>query len=459
MGENSQKTNFSNTNNLTEDYQLVVIGLGYVGLTLAGVYAQAGFKTLGVDINQDIINNLKKGQPHFHENGLPDLLEATKDQLSFSTKISKADDKKNTIFVIAVGTSLDTAGNADYSQIDQSSSDIAEVITKDDVVILRSTVVVGTTKKRVISKIEEISKLKEGEDFYVGFAPERTVEGKAIQELRTLPQVIASASKQGVNLIRDFFEKVSEEVIVVDSIESAEMVKLISNAYRDLTFSFANSVALAAYEHNVDVADLIQAANHGYERNRIPLPSPGVGGYCLTKDPYLFAFSSPSVPDLLNLMSVGRKINDSMPAHIINIASEFAQANELSSPRITIVGLAFKSNPITSDIRFSPSLDVVRLLKEKGYTNVSGYDQYVSDEVFSDNQISRVTDLSAVGTESDIVIFMHGGDRYRSENFVKSMKETSREVLLLDTWSVYRKDFTSDDKITYMNLSYNSHKK
>jgi nucleotide sugar dehydrogenase len=441
-----------------DNYQLAVLGLGYVGLTLAAVYTQAGFKTVGVDINEDIIGKLKQGIPHFHEHGLPELIEATRGDLTFSTSINEINPQTNTIFIIAVGTSLDTAGKADYSQIDSSAKDIANNLKPNDVVILRSTVVVGTTIKRVISKLEKMTNLKEGQDFFVGFAPERTVEGKAIEELKTLPQVIASSSDRGVTLIRSFFEKVCDEVIVVDSLESAEMVKLISNAYRDITFAFANSVALAAYEHNVDVNDLIQAANHGYERNRIPLPSPGVGGYCLTKDPYLFAFSSPSVPDLLDLMKIGRKINDAMPQHIKNIVADFAQAHQVVSPKITIVGLAFKSNPITSDVRFSPSIALINLLKSSNLSDISAYDPFVSDEVFTRLEVKRVADLPEIAIHSDIIIFMHGGNRYRDETFIRNLKNTSKELLLVDTWSIYRKDFSQDDKVVYMNLSYSSRK-
>ena len=443
---------------MNSEYQLVVLGLGYVGLTLAGVYAQAGFKTLGVDVNSDIIEKLKQGTPHFHENGLPELLTAVSDSLLFATTPSRLESDKKVVFVIAVGTSLDANGNADYTQIDQSVIDIATVLKPGDLVVLRSTVVVGTTVQRVIKKIEVLTGLQEGNDFFVGFAPERTVEGKAIEELRTLPQVIASRSEEGVSRMRNFFEHVSEEVIVVDSIEAAEMVKLISNAYRDLTFAFANGVALAAYEHNVDVENLIQAANHGYERNRIPLPSPGVGGYCLTKDPYLFAWSSPSVPGLLQLMSSGRKINDGMPHHIKNLVVDFIKTNELLNPRIAIVGLAFKSYPITSDVRFSPSISLITALKEHSCATLSAFDPYVSDEVFSNHQLHRIDDLSEVGTDNDIIIFMHGSERYRNEVLVKNLKGLSKKLLLIDTWSIYKKDFDSNDTITYMNLSYNSKK-
>lgn len=438
------------------EYRLVVLGMGYVGLTLAAVYARAGFKTIGVDINKKIIADLKIGKPHFHENNLPELLEDVKDKLSFSTTVEKEEGIR-TVYVIAVGTSLNEDGLADYSQIDQSVQDIASEVQTGDIVILRSTVVVGTTRNRVIPMLEKMSGLVVGEDIFVGFAPERTVEGRAIEELRTLPQIIAGRSELGQKQIRSFFEFVSNEVIPVESLEAAEMVKLISNAYRDLTFAFANGVALVSHEYNVDVNKLIQASNYGYERNHIPLPSPGVGGYCLTKDPYLFAYSSPAIKDIYNFTHVGRRINDSMPQHVASLIIDAINRKPFKEPQIVIVGLAFKSTPTTSDVRFSPSLSLINALKTAGLKNLFAYDEFVHDSVFDEYQLKRIDKLSGCAKNGSVIVLMHGGDRYYDEAFTEAIMENSSEMVLIDTWNTYEKHLNTIPDLWYANLSYKNY--
>ena len=456
MEKNNQDKNNHSEAAMTSNYRLVVIGLGYVGLTLAGVYAQAGFRTVGVDNNERIVVALKSGQPHFHENNLPELLHEVKDTLLFSTTIPKSE-STSTIFVIAVGTSLDHDGQADYSQIDQSVRDIAAVVQSGDIVILRSTVVVGTTRNRVVPALEALSGLMVGRDIFVGFAPERTVEGKAIEELRTLPQVAAATSEEGVTLIKNFFTTVSETVITVESLEAAEMVKLISNAYRDLTFAFANGVALAAHEHNVDVNSLIQAANYGYERNRIPLPSPGVGGYCLTKDPYLFAHSSPTAKDIFEFTQASRRINDAMPQHVAGLVMDAIQRKGVTNPKVVLVGLAFKSSPATSDVRFSPSLGLVDALKAAGVTDLSAYDEFVHDAVFVEYGLQRCNSLIECIDAGSVIVFMHGGERYLDQSFISTMLEKPSETIIIDTWDTYGEHFRAVPNLWYATLSYKNY--
>ncbi len=438
---------------MIETHRLVVLGMGYVGLTLAGVYARAGFSVCGVDINKDIVALLKNGQPHFHENGLPELLKQAEDVLQFSNRIEVAE-KKNTIFVIAVGTSLRTDGTPDYSQIDQSVKDIAAVIQKGDIVILRSTVVVGTTRNRVIPALQEHSGFEVGSDIFVGFAPERTVEGKAIEELKTLPQVVSASSLPGLELITKFFKHVSEEVVVVDTLEAAEMVKLVSNSYRDLTFAFANAVALAAAEHNVDVSKLISAANYGYDRNRIPLPSPGVGGYCLTKDPYLFAESSPSVQPLRDLVHAGRVINNMMPEHVVKTIQKFCTQKSIQNPVVVIAGLAFKGEPATSDVRFSPSIDVIKLLAPVA-DEIYTYDPHVAESVMAGFGTRPLSSLQEAASHADIVVFMHGSKHYLDKEVIETLLAREGVQMVLDTWGIFKEyGLPEKDGIVYANLSY-----
>ncbi len=435
-----------------------VVGLGYVGLTLAVTFAEEGATVFGIDSNEAIIDALESGMPHFFEPGLEEKIAAHAGRLTFSTSILDA--AKATAFVISVGSNVDEKGNPDYSHVEQSSKDIGGVLKAGDIVILRSTVTVGTTRNRVIPILEKTSGLKAEKDFHVAFAPERTIEGKALEELRTLPQVVAGLTPECRNVAEKLFARFAKHIVLVDTLEEGEMIKLISNAYRDLTFAFANSLALISSVHNVNVNTVIEAANEGYARNRIPLPSPGVGGYCLTKDPLLLTHGTEKHEDAGELLRQGRTVNKLMTSHVANIVHEFVkQSGKNIEPHIVVVGLAFKGSPSTSDVRFSPSEALIRDLRGLGYENISGYDAHVAPEVFEAWQIGRIGHIDEIAKSGDIVIFMHRHENYFDHDKLIFGKDRSTIVkLALDPWGMYnklREDIIAEG-IAYANLGYRS---
>lgn len=435
-----------------------VVGLGYVGLTLAVTFAEEGAIVFGIDSNEAIIDALMIGMPHFYEPGLEEKLEANKDRLTFSTAISDA--SRATAFVISVGSNVDENGNPDYSHVERSSRDIGGVLKPGDLVILRSTVTVGTTRNRVIPILEKTSGLIAGKDFFVAFAPERTIEGKALEELRTLPQVVAGLTPKCRNMAEKLFARFAKHIVPVDTLEEGEMIKLVSNAYRDLSFAFANSLALISSVHNVNVNTVIDAANEGYARNRIPLPSPGVGGYCLTKDPLLLAHGAEQHSDAGDLLKQGRAVNKRMTAHVADIVHAFMTESDTGiEPHIVVVGLAFKGNPKTSDVRFSPSEALIRDLRARGYAHISGYDPHVSPDVFDGWQIGRIENAEAIAGSGDIVIFMHRHEDYGDHAKLLFGNGSSRTTkLVLDPWGMFNnaRDAIVREGLAYANMGYRS---
>jgi len=439
---------------MNKDYTISVLGLGYVGLTIAATYAEQGFEVNGVDNSQSVISDLKNGRPHFYENGLEELLKKVSRKLNFSINLEVQN--KPTVFIVAVGTSLLSNGQPDYAQIDSAVGSISKILKIGDVVILRSTVVVGTTKSKVVDILEDKTSLSAGKDFYVGFAPERTIEGKALEELRTLPQVVAGLSPGCLEIIRKFFLVITPTVLDAESLEAAELVKLVSNAHRDVNFAFANSVALAASENNIDAHSLISTANYGYNRNHIALPSPGVGGYCLTKDPQLFAASVQSSNKVQDFMLSGRAINDSMPSLVAKKVSEYINVTQLKTKlSIGVVGLAFKSHPPTSDVRFSPSLSVIEIIAEiDEISNLYAYDELVEDQVFKDYGLTKCKDLKDIFCVSDIVIFMHNSPFLQEELVKKIISNRPADQLVIDTWGIYYDLHLPLPRHKYSSLTY-----
>jgi UDP-N-acetyl-D-mannosaminuronic acid dehydrogenase len=440
----------------TED-KVAVIGLGYVGLTLATVFAEEGAQVIGVDANEMIIDALQAGMPHFYEPELEDKLAENASRLTFVTSVCDAHDAN--AFIIAVGSSVDTNGKPDYSQVDRAAKEIGGVLKKGDIVILRSTVTIGTTRTRVVPILEENSHLIAGKDFFVSFAPERTIEGRALEELHTLPQVIAGLTPSCRDEAARLFSRFASHIVLAYTLEEAEMVKLVSNAYRDLTFGFANAVALIASEHNVNVNTMIRAANEGYERNRIPLPSPGVGGYCLTKDPLLLAEGATKHITAGNFLRQGRAVNAKMEEHVADIVSSFAKkfpSKEL--PSIVIVGLAFKGNPSTSDVRFSPSQQVILALRARGFSKISGFDPRVSPDVFDGWKIGRVDDIKDVASHGEVIILMHMHDDYRDQGVFLHTQTLPHAQFVLDPWGMYNEGRGAiiAKGIAYANLGFRS---
>jgi UDP-N-acetyl-D-mannosaminuronic acid dehydrogenase len=433
--------------------KIAVYGMGYVGLTLALTLAESTKNVFGVDVNPGLVKNLNEGQPPFFENGLSPLLEHCQKEKFIEFKLdSSAFDAD--IFIIAVGTPVDKNGNIIYSYLESAGENIGKKLKQGSLIICRSTVPLGTTRNVLIPSLEKMSGLKAGKDFHVAFAPERTVEGNALKELRTLPQVIGGFTKQCAKITAKIFEIINPTIVHVESLEAAEMVKLINNTFRDTVFSFANDISLLCDEHNINAFDLIKAANEGYPRNPIPLPSPGVGGICLVKDPYLFENSKKT--DRASFGSISRKINERMPRYVFEKFLQFEKTKNLKIKSVLVVGLAFKGLPETSDTRFSPAVELAAFLKEHG-VKLYAYDAVVPPEDIKALGMEPVTIENGIKT-SDAVFFMNNHPNHKKFDFYKSLAAKStagQEFLFFDGWNQFnRNDIESIRGITFSTLGY-----
>src|SRR3989344_1593971 len=334
-----------------------VVGLGYVGLTLGITLADLGFKVKGLDKNTVVENSIQKGSHPFFELGLESLL---RDHLNKNFKVVSNFRGANNcdIYFISVGTPLNRENKPDLKYLGSAAEQLGKVLKYGDTVILRSTVPVGTTRDFVAPILEKSSGLKAGEGFFIAFAPERTIEGKALEELRHLPQVIGGFNHRSAELASSVFSFMTNATVLVDSLEEAEMVKLVNNTYRDVTFAFANEVALIAERWGVDTHRVIDAANYGYDRARVPKPSPGVGGYCLEKDPYIFIDSAGKKGYIPLLFQNARAVSELMVNHVLSEIESFLkkEKKQAQKTKIVILGFAFKGKPVTSDVRGSSTI-------------------------------------------------------------------------------------------------------
>lgn len=418
-----------------------IVGLGYVGLTLGLTLAGLGFKVKGMDVNPEIIKLLKKGKTHFYEDGLQTLLRD-----NYGNNFSTVSDfrKKNNcdIYFITVGTPLDTHNRPDLEYLTHAARHIGGVLRRGNTVILRSTVPVGSTRNEVIPILEKESGLKAGEGFLVAFAPERTVEGMALEELRRLPQVIGGLNRASADAAQNIFSVMTHSIVTVDSLEEAEMVKLVNNTYRDVTFSFANEVSLIAKRWGVDTKRVIDAANYGYDRSRVPMPSPGVGGYCLEKDPYIFINSANQKGYEPLLFSQARAVSERMVRSVAEEAIAFLRSEKknIKNPKITILGFAFKGRPVTSDVRGSMTDKVISALIEKKFTNIHGFDPAVRKEDIMHAGAQYVRDIRKGIANTDVILVMNNNPKFESLAICELLAKVKKPLFLFDTWGIFNEE-------------------
>lgn len=414
-----------------------VVGLGYVGLTLALALADCGFRVSGYDANPRVMRALRRGKPHFFEEGLPRLL---RDHIgrNFDVVDDFSNGRGSDIYIIAVGTPIAENGKPDLRFLEAAARHAGSVLKRGDLVVLRSTIPIGTTRSLVIPALEKRSGLVAGDDFFVAFAPERTVQGKAIEELRKLPQVIGGVNRVSADLAATVFRFLTNSIVMVDSLEEAEMVKLVNNSYRDVTFAFANEASLIAQRWGIDARRVIEAANHGYARGSIPAPSPGVGGYCLEKDPYIFMASARAKRYEPLLIGSARTVSDRMVEAVAQSAVAFLKREKrgVKNPKVFLLGFAFKGKPATSDTRGSTTVALARHLARAGYTNLYGYDPVVAARDIRAHGVTPLRSVREGFRGADAALLMNNHASFEKLDTRTLLGLGRRPFFLLDGWGL-----------------------
>ncbi len=435
--------------------KICVLGLGHVGLTLSLVFAETGFKVYGYDTNLELLKQIKDGHAPFYENGMEAYLHRYVGNNLLP--VSDIDNCDVDTYIITVGTPIDPETKKpriDY--IEKAAKHIARYIKPDDLVILRSTVPVGTTRNVVVPILNEVSGLRAGDDYYIVYAPERTVEGRAIPEIKELPQVIGGYDKKSTILVDRLFREITSTIVDVGSLEGAEMVKILNNTFRDVKFAYANEMALICKELGLDFVKLIRAANLGYVRDHIPVPSPGVGGACLTKDPYILMYSCKELRYQPTIVENSRKINEFVPLHIVEELYELTNGlnKDVKSLKIFIVGFAFKGEPETSDVRGSTTVDLLNHCRNMGFKNSSfyGYDPIVSKENLLLLGVTPVS-ISEGFKEADVVIMMNNHESYKKLDIFELLSTAKKDCIFVDGWYTFEpKDIMTINNIRYIGV-------
>ncbi|KGE18321.1 nucleotide sugar dehydrogenase [Paenibacillus wynnii] len=394
-----------------------IIGLGYIGLPTALMFAAHGVEVVGTDYNEKLVNTLKLGENAFEEDGLEELFrQALSKGITFSTKYVTAD-----VYIVAVPTPYDKSSKKiDASYVLSAVKSIMDVSPKGAIIVIESTVSPGTINKSVRPVIEA-NGFSIGKDINLVHAPERIIPGNMIYELKHNSRTIGSDDNEVGRLIKDLYKVFCQGDIELTDIRTAEMTKVIENTFRDINIAFANELTKICHSDEMDVYEIIRIANM-HPRVNILQPGPGVGGHCISVDPW---FLVGDYPGLANIILAARKINDSMPEYVLGRVHEIMKDKEMKDlSRVGLYGLTYKDN--VDDVRESPTLQLLEAMEKHLAPALKTYDPYVKRDIVQ----NQYHDLDIFLADVDFVVIMV------SHNEIKEVMEKLRGKVILDTKNI-----------------------
>ncbi|MEM4307959.1 MAG: nucleotide sugar dehydrogenase [Thermoplasmata archaeon] len=400
-----------------------VVGLGYIGLPTAVMLAKNGFKVYGYDVNSEHVSNIQKKKITIKEEGLYESLCEVLDAGVFTVgnTIKPAD-----VFVVAVSTSLKKTKEIDLNPLKSASKEIAKVLAKGNLVIVESTVTPGTTNNLVKPLLEKGSGLKCGEEFYLAFCPERILPGKLMKELVENPRIIGGINEISAEKAKAFYGKFVRGDLHTSDALSAEIAKLMENTYRTVNIALANELAMICEKLGGNFYKARALANT-HPRVNIHLPGPGVGGYCLTKDPWFLIENFSNSEIIRNSLM----INTYMSEHVVRTLRKGLKASgkRLKDAKIVILGLAYKGD--VSDPRESPGFKIYLMLKK--YTkNVVIQDPLVEEY----NGYVPIKDVYDAMKNADAVIIATEHTMYKNINWRKVRELMKKNPIIVDSRNI-----------------------
>ena len=375
--------------------KICVLGLGYIGLPTALVMKKNGFNVVGVDIKKDIIFTLNNGGFHTKEDGLKNLVQKMllSNQFRVSEEVETAD-----VFLLAVPTPIMPDKSADMRAVISATESIIPYLRPGNLVILESTSPPKTTTDLVRSILER-SGLLAGEDFLLAYSPERVLPGQILVELVENSRIIGGINEKSAIAAKQIYQTFVKGEIFLSDATTAEMVKLMENTYRDINIAIANEFSRLAQNFGVDVWEAIKIANY-HPRVNILNPGPGVGGHCISVDPW---FLVEAAPDKTKLTRTAREVNDSQPGFVMDLIKQ--AVGDFTGKRIAVLGLAFKAN--VDDLRESPAVEVANLLSDKG-AQVIAFEPYNPSVKFPTFLTANSLECAVKNADAVVLLVKHG---------------------------------------------------
>ncbi len=408
--------------------RVCVIGIGRIGLPTALSFAKSGLQTIGVDINEKLIEDINskkfplKDEPGY-ENIFSDVLE--KKLFSATTKIKDAVANSNLI-LLSLPTPMDENNVPDYSALTTVGSQLSEMLSLHSLVIVESTIEPGFIEDEMISLISKSGRLKTEDNFSIGVCPENANPGEILHDFTNLPRLVGGINPNITKIITMIYKYVfSVDLIEMENCKTANAVKLTTNVFRDINIAFVNELALMFEKIGVDTMKVLEAAKAKYNF-QVHYPGAGVGGPCLPINSYQLLNTARRTGVKLSIIESGRKINESMPDHVIELTLDaFNECSKsLENSRILIMGISYKPN--VKDIQLSPAKHIIKKLQNLG-ANVHIYDPFFSSTKVFDVQVEE--NLENVLPKMDAAIIVTGHDVFKKIS-ISSFSKMKNKILI-----------------------------
>lgn len=394
-----------------------VIGLGYIGLPTALILAKSGKQVVGTDVKSDIIDSLREKKVTFEEPGMTELLEkALENEIEFKTH-----PVESSFYIITVPTPYDSVSKKlDCKYVEDATKSVLEFAEDGSIIVIESTVTPGAIDKYIRPIIEDYI-AKTGKKINLAHAPERVMPGNIIYEIENNARTVGADSEEIALRVKEVYKSFCKSEINLTDIKTAEMSKVVENTFRDVNIAFANELAKICRQGGVDVNEVIRISNM-HPRVNILSPGPGVGGHCISVDPW---FLVGEYPLLTELIYKARKINDSMPEYVLKRAYDIMKKNGLKDfTRVGIYGLTYKEN--VDDVRNSPTMQMLEYQKENLASPLKVYDPMVKNDIV-DNQYHNLDKFLA---DVDFIIIMVAHDE-----IIQNL-DLLKDKLVLDTRNI-----------------------
>ena len=389
-----------------ESYEITcgVVGLGYVGLPLAVEKAKAGYRTIGFDVQAEKVSMVNEGHNYIGDVVDNDLLQLVKDgRLSATSDFSFVKDVD--FIAICVPTPLDEHQQPDISYVRDSARAIAKYLTKDTIVVLESTTYPGTTEGLLKPILEDGSGLKCGEDFYLGFSPERVDPGNLIYKTKNTPKVVGGIGKDATEVIAYMYRHILQsDIHEVSSPAVAEMEKILENTYRNVNIGLVNEMTMLCHKMGISMWEVVDAAKTKPYGFQAFYPGPGLGGHCIPLDPYYLSWKAREYSFHTSMIESSGMINDRMPEYTVDRCGAVLNRHKkaINGANVLILGVAYKQD--IDDYRESPALRVIEEFKKRGAL-VSYFDPWVAKYKYKGEMHQGLPELSAEAVEAaDIVV-------------------------------------------------------
>ena len=425
------------------DITVGVVGLGYVGLPLAVEKAKAGFKTIGFDVQEEKVKMVNESHNYIGDVVNEDLKELVESGMMKAT--SDFSFVKDVDFIaICVPTPLDKHQEPDISYVKQSTEAISKHLSRDTMVVLESTTYPGTTEELLLPILEEGSGLKCGEDFYLGFSPERVDPGNLIYKTKNTPKVVGAVGKDATEVISAMYREVLEgEIYEVSSPAIAEMEKILENTYRNINIGLVNELAILCNKMGISLWEVIDAAKTKPYGFQAFYPGPGLGGHCIPLDPYYLTWKAREFGFHTSMIESSMIINDKMPEYTVDRAASVLNEHKkaLNGSKVLVLGVAYKNN--IDDYRESPALNVIDILKERGAVT-DFYDPWIPKYKRNGEWHEGISEINAdIIKGYDLILVATAHDAYDYDMIKKNA------LAIFDTRNAF-KDVEERDNITLL---------